>query len=303
MISIIIATYNRSSTLPRALNSIFKQSYQDFEIIVIDDGSTDSTFNVISNFTDGRLRYFQLDVNHGATYARNFGLNMMRGDYFLVWDSDDELHPDALKTIITIFQKYPQLAVVSAPARSLLNNKEIYFPRLEGGFVPKEIVLARLTPPNHKVRIANSRLCGDIRYKSKNIDFLVNVEMAERGDWYCYPEYLADVILESDSNSLTINRKKTNLKLAKERAIYLSQYLDKYRNLLIEKCPEKYAGFSYGTSIGFLAANNKIEALVHIKEAWRFQKNIRYLALYFLILIPFGREIFAFAVKIKNLII
>ncbi len=301
MISIIIATYNRSKLLPRAIGSILDQTYSDWELVIVDDGSTDSTETVVHDIKDSRIKYFKLDKNRGATYARNYGLDLISGDYFLVWDSDDVLYPNALEVVYDIFENNQNLAVVSAPARSLKNDKEVWFPEMQEGIQPKEIIICRSLATNHKVRISKRILCGDIRYKSKNIDFLVNVEMAERGPWYTHSKYLADVILESDVNSLTQKRKKTNLPLAIERSRYLSEYLNKYKDLLIKKCPEKYAGFSYGASIGFFANNNKKEAVLFIKEAIHTNRKLKYMIFYLLFLIPFSRFLFIYAVKIKNL--
>jgi len=304
MISVIIATYNRKKSLTQAIESVLKQTYQDFEIIVVDDGSTDGTEMLFQKeLIDSRIKYIKLENNCGATNARNIGLENIKGDYFLVWDSDDVLYPKALETALAIHEKKPELAVFSAPARSLYKGKEVKYEDSPKGVIPKEVIICKLLPSNHKVRIAKTSTCGDIRYKAKNIDFLVNVEMSERGEWYSHPEYLADVILESDINSLTVNRKKTNLRLSKERAPYLAEYLRKYKNLLKENSKERYAGFCYGASIGFLIAGNKIESKHFIKEALNTKKKPQYFLIYFLTMIPFGLNIFKLLVKLKNKIL
>ena len=75
------------------------QSYQDFEMLVIDDGSTDHTAQVIQSFYDNRIRYIRLDKNQGVNAARNIGVSIARGEWILFVDSDDELLPDGLKTV------------------------------------------------------------------------------------------------------------------------------------------------------------------------------------------------------------
>lgn len=302
MISVIITTYNRRDIISKSIQSVLNQTYNDFELIIIDDGSTDDTENFIKdNFKDSRIRYIRLKDNKGATFARNKGLSEVRGDYFMVWDSDDILYQNALSIVSDIFNNNSEIVTVSAPARSILNGKEIEYIKIDGGLVLKDIIISRLLPSNHKIRASKTKNCRNVRYKSKNIDFLVNVELAEIGPWFCHPEYLGDVILESTNNSLTKARKKTNLELAKERSPYLAEYLDKYRDLLIKMVPEKYAGFSYGAAIGFFASNKNKEARFYLREAIRIKPYFKYLSLYILIVLPFGYKIFKNIVKLKNL--
>ncbi len=94
--SIIIPTYNRASVLSRALDSVLNQSYKDFEIIVVDDGSTDNTEQVIRTYTNAEVIYSR-QVNKGVSAARNFGTSKTSGNYLIFIDSDDYLAPNALE--------------------------------------------------------------------------------------------------------------------------------------------------------------------------------------------------------------
>lgn len=89
-VSVIVPTYNRARTLKRAVNSILFQSYVDLEVIIVDDGSTDGTDELVKSFTDPRVRYVRLGGNSGACRARNAGLAVARGAYIAFQDSDDE---------------------------------------------------------------------------------------------------------------------------------------------------------------------------------------------------------------------
>lgn len=89
MVSIIIPTYNRSDLLIRSVKSVLKQTYTNIEIVVVDDNSSDNTFEKIKKINDKRVRYFKLRKNHGACYARNLGIIKARGDYIAFQDSDD----------------------------------------------------------------------------------------------------------------------------------------------------------------------------------------------------------------------
>lgn len=92
-ISVIIPTYNRSQLLIKAVQSVFNQTYQNFEIIIVDDASTDGTEEVVKTImaSDDRVRYFKQATNKRAPAARNRGLDMAMGEYIQFLDSDDLL--------------------------------------------------------------------------------------------------------------------------------------------------------------------------------------------------------------------
>lgn len=97
LVSIVISTYNRSDYLADCINSILAQSFGDFELILVDDGSTDATEQVVAEFTDPRIRYFKRE-NAGISAARNFGLEQARGAFIAVHDDDDLMLPWRLET-------------------------------------------------------------------------------------------------------------------------------------------------------------------------------------------------------------
>ncbi|QGY40939.1 glycosyltransferase [Pseudodesulfovibrio cashew] len=96
LISIILPTYNRARFLPRALDSVLKQTHERWEVILVDDGSTDETAEVLRNFPDPRIRcYFQ--ENRGVSAARNMGYTQCSGEMMALLDSDDEWMPTKLE--------------------------------------------------------------------------------------------------------------------------------------------------------------------------------------------------------------
>jgi glycosyltransferase involved in cell wall biosynthesis len=102
LVSIIMATYNRAKTLRRAVDSVLNQTYRNFELIIIDDGSTDNTSQVLGEYDDPRIRIYVHNVNKGATAAKNSGLKQIKGEWFGTFDSDDELLPDAIETLMNV---------------------------------------------------------------------------------------------------------------------------------------------------------------------------------------------------------
>lgn len=97
LISVVIPAYNREKTILRALNSVLRQTYSNIEVIVVDDGSTDSTVQLVSNCTDERVRLICLPSNQGANRARNTGISEAKGEYIAFQDSDDEWLADKLE--------------------------------------------------------------------------------------------------------------------------------------------------------------------------------------------------------------
>lgn len=107
IISIIIPTYNREKLIIKALNSIFNQTFQDFEILIIDDASTDNTRNVVENLKNQKIRYYRLDKNGGQCVARNYGIKRASGKYIAFLDSDDEWLPEKLGSQLKCFEEGP----------------------------------------------------------------------------------------------------------------------------------------------------------------------------------------------------
>ena len=102
-VSVIIPTYNRADVLGRAISSVLAQTHQDFELIVVDDGSTDGSEQAVWAFDDKRIRYLRHDVNRGAEAALNTGLLAARGEYIAFLDSDDEWLPQKLHLQLDCF--------------------------------------------------------------------------------------------------------------------------------------------------------------------------------------------------------
>lgn len=102
LVSIIMATYNRAKTIKRAINSVLNQTYKNIELIIVDDGSSDNTFEILQDYHDPRIRIFKHESNKGVTAAKNSGLRLIRGDWFTTFDSDDEMVPEAIETMMDV---------------------------------------------------------------------------------------------------------------------------------------------------------------------------------------------------------
>lgn len=99
LISIITPVYNTAQYLPACLSSILNQTYENIEILIIDDASTDNSTDVIKTFTDPRIKFFQQSTNQGQSVARNLGLDEAKGEYICFVDSDDIAHPQMVELL------------------------------------------------------------------------------------------------------------------------------------------------------------------------------------------------------------
>jgi glycosyltransferase involved in cell wall biosynthesis len=108
LVSIITPTYNSQNYIKDCINSVINQSFDNWEYIIIDDNSTDSTVSVIQNFCkkNNKISYFSLNKNMGAAFARNEGIKRADGKYIAFLDSDDTWHKDKLKIQINTMEQY-----------------------------------------------------------------------------------------------------------------------------------------------------------------------------------------------------
>lgn len=106
--SIVIPAYNAEAFIKAALESVFSQTCQDFECIVVDDGSTDSTAQIVKSFIDERLHYHRIDNSGGPARPRNIGIQRATGDFVFLFDADDVMHPQKLELSISALQQCPE---------------------------------------------------------------------------------------------------------------------------------------------------------------------------------------------------
>jgi glycosyltransferase involved in cell wall biosynthesis len=107
LISCIIYTYNRATILPRAIKSVLNQTYKDFELIIVDDCSTDNTQDIVLSFYDDRIRYWKNDINLGSSKNKNVGISKAIGDYIVILDDDNEFMPTFFEETLEFLRNSP----------------------------------------------------------------------------------------------------------------------------------------------------------------------------------------------------
>jgi len=133
-VSVIIPAYNRAHCIERAIQSVIDQTFRDVEIIVVDDGSTDNTKEIVKSIPDQRISYVRCEMNRGSGAARNEGLKVAQGKYIAFLDSDDEWLPAKLaRQVERMDAEPPQVGVCFCGARIFkngdLNSPVAYVPK------------------------------------------------------------------------------------------------------------------------------------------------------------------------------
>ena len=114
VISVLITVYNCEQYLKRAVDSILNQTWSDFEIIIVDDGSTDNSLQIIKGYDDARIKIIAVKENRGVAYARNIGMKQCRSDYIALMDADDISLPNRLEMQYEFLKEHPEIDGVYA---------------------------------------------------------------------------------------------------------------------------------------------------------------------------------------------
>jgi glycosyltransferase involved in cell wall biosynthesis len=153
-ISVVIPLYNKGRYIARALNSVLSQTLQDFEIIVVDDGSTDDGATIVREFGDPRIRLIRQE-NQGVSAARNRGINESHAELVAFLDSDDEWLPKHLEVLFRLWKRYPEAgAYGTAYLKKLKESEDYTVPKIEGvprkpweGILPSYFKVASVDEP------------------------------------------------------------------------------------------------------------------------------------------------------------
>lgn len=143
-ISVIIPAYNSADYISRCIDSVLNQTFQDFEILIIDDGSTDNTREIIESYTDKRIICLKQE-NAGPAAARNKGLEQAKGEYIAFLDADDMWTPDKLETQIKCFSENNKLCLVFSALQLINENREVFHIKKHKKYSNDELLKQLLT--------------------------------------------------------------------------------------------------------------------------------------------------------------
>lgn len=123
-VSVLMTTYNSEKYVTETIKSVINQTYKNWEFIIVDDASTDNTYNLISEFckNDARIKLYKFEQNKGQSYALNFGLKKCAFDLIARIDNDDLMHPDRLQIQVNYMQNYHEVAIVGSYVNYINKN-------------------------------------------------------------------------------------------------------------------------------------------------------------------------------------
>lgn len=221
LVSVIMPTYNRGNRIINSMKSVLNQTYENLELIVVDDGSTDNTENVIKQLKDARIKYISYENNKGPSFARNLGLDHARGEFISFQDSDDEWVPTNLECQLDHLNECDDkngVVYSSIWFRSLDGEKHV-FPN--ENLEPKEgNVLESLLKTNFVyiqsvlTRKSNIEKAGkfDVDLPSAE-DWDLYIRLAKSCRFYFNNNVLATAKLQKDSMTLSLDKTITAHKM------------------------------------------------------------------------------------------
>jgi glycosyltransferase involved in cell wall biosynthesis len=184
MVTVLMPAYNAASFLREAIESILKQTYSDFEFIIINDGSSDETENVILSYTDKRIRYFKNETNLGIIQTLNKGISLARGKFIARMDADDISLPDRLKEQVALMSQHTEMIVCGCDYL-IMTGSELKRSREDNDSDYKKATLLFATCFAHPtVMIRNIFQKTDIRYDGNFIhaeDYKLWTDLAFEG--------------------------------------------------------------------------------------------------------------------------
>ena len=199
-VSVIVPAYNVRSYIEEALASLERQSLQEFEVLIVDDGSTDDTAEIVKPFVVGDSRFQLLHKqNGGLSSARNYGIRHARADYIALLDGDDVYEPDKLAAHVAVLDSAAEVGVVYSASRVIREDGRPTFMRLSGKPVQSDPLLALLCK-NFVGHGSNAvfRRClfnevgefDETLRSSEDVDFWLRIAATQRWRFYREPRVL-----------------------------------------------------------------------------------------------------------------
>jgi glycosyltransferase involved in cell wall biosynthesis len=264
LVSVIIPTFNRAHLLPRAIESIRRQSYSPIELIIVDDGSTDGTQEIIGTLEIPGLIYLRQARNEGASAARNAGIDRATGEYVAFLDSDDEWLPNRLSAAIERFRwsELRPLGVVSCGHRALRANGRTteWIPKRRGWLLP-DLMLQRNLGIGNPFLVIDAALLR--RYQIR-----FDTSMQSREEWDLAVQLAKHAQFDFVPEPLVVVHHHDGARLWNpERALQAGEHLHQKYGEEIERNPRYHSRFHLRNALTCLAARDRPRAIGEVRAA------------------------------------
>ncbi|MBA7607243.1 hypothetical protein ES703_14401 [subsurface metagenome] len=282
-VTVIIPTYNRAHLIGRSIRSVLDQTYQDFELIVVDDGSSDNTEEIVRNFDDRRIRYIRREENSGSPVVpTNEGIKAARGKYIAVQDSDDQWLQEKLEKQIKVFEDTtPKVGIVYTDMwRVSEDGKKEYWhsPRImpEDGIIYEEALGYRVVNIGTQTLVIRKECFNKAGLFDEKLPMFIDTELLIRMSRYYYFYHIEEPLVNYFSTASSISSSREADIMA--RKLILEKYFED-----IKKDRKILARHYF--DIGFLlCANGEVKPARSylIKAIAAYPLNIKFLLLAFI---------------------
>lgn len=237
MVSVVIPTHNRVDLLPRTIESVLNQTYKDIELIVVSDGSTDGTDELMAKYANNScIKYINYKPAKGGNYARNLGFDAASGDYVSFLDDDDEWLPTKIEKQVALMEADDEVGLVYTGINCIYVNENItypFIPKLRGD-LSKEILFQNCVGSTSSVMLRRSH-CRACRFDEN---------LQARQDFDLWIKVLqgckADVVSEPMVNYYNY-RNQTQVSSSTAKYIKATEYINKkYADLFAKLTPQEF---------------------------------------------------------------
>jgi len=265
-VSVLMANYNNGKFIKNAIESFSSQTYENKELIIVDDASSEDTYAIIKDFSDNHdsIFYFQNQTNKGYGYTLRKAVENSSGDFFAILDADDQLLPEAIQTLMNEFFNHPEASLIYSNMYMCDENLNIIEKNKKIGSIPPGLTYQMVTAEQN-THVMHFRIMAKSKYNKtegfnprflKAIDKDIIYKLEEVGPLifvdkplFCYRQHSGGISLfknkwkarlwEVKAKKLAFNRrKKSNIPSLSEREINL-QFEEVYKQLCFEAFEEK----------------------------------------------------------------
>lgn len=298
LVSVVIPTHNRSSLVINAIRSVLNQTYNDIEVIVIDDASTDDTEKTIESIGINSLKYIKITNSQGGNYARNLGIESASGSYIAFLDDDDEWLPTKVEEQINVFKKNNDIGLVYTGASVIYSSKDyryIRHPR-HNGDLSKDILIRNLIGTTSSVMVKKD-IIDQVGGFDNNMPALQDYDLWIRVAQVTKIEYI-DKPLINYYNHDTTNQITDNVHKIEEAITKIDNKYDQLIRQLEKKVQSKryyqrYNGFGKRK----LRIGEKKEARQYFLHSFKLKPNLTSIKLLIVSIVKYD-----YLVKLKSII-
>lgn len=229
--SVVIPLYNKENFIAQTLSHVLSQRFQDFEVVIVNDGSTDKSLQVVQSFDDERIKIYQ-QKNQGVSAARNFGIQQATGQYMALLDADDIWKNYHLQALYDAIQQYPDKGVYCTGYEIMLDKKGTIRPAVYNNYSPNDI---EIVDDFFTKSTVNPILCSSVLAFTKDVftvigDFDTTLKASEDLDFFLRAATKFNIVLNPRISVCYVKDSENNL----SKGQYNSDseiFLNRYKNI------------------------------------------------------------------------